>query len=55
MPWQFGVVDTGAGGLMTITQRPASGAGYGCERALGSSGRIVVDTMVCGGTSDGQA
>ncbi len=52
--WQAGDVDT-VGGIVTITQIDPGTDDEVCERALGASGTMVVDTMVCGPGAKGQA
>ncbi len=42
------------GDFMTVYRSPEGSRG-GCERALGSSGAIVVDTLVCGIGAEGEA
>lgn len=53
LQWQFGTVET-AGDVTTISQTPQGSNGWMCERAVGASGRIVVDTLVCGANAEGE-
>jgi hypothetical protein len=55
--WQLGAVEDVVGGAFkVISQTPEGGRGWQCERALGASGSVVIDTMACGGPdSAGQA
>lgn len=53
MQWQFGTVES-AGDVTTISQTPEGSNGWMCERAVGASGRIVVDTLVCGANAEGE-
>ncbi|BBZ33842.1 sensor domain-containing protein [Mycolicibacterium confluentis] len=55
VPVRFGSVGTGGDGFLTQSQGPDSpDAMVGCEHALGVSGALVIDTMVCGPAYTGQ-
>jgi hypothetical protein len=55
--WHFGAVESVAGGAFRVLSQTPEGAGGGwsCERALGTSGAMVIDTLACGTSSAGQA
>ena len=51
--WRLSAVGT-EGDFATISQTPTDSNAWSCERALGASGRIVIDTMVCDIDAAGQ-